>query len=133
MMKGWRGGVIVSDDVLNRLSSRLSRNHVTIIRNDWATGVLDKTGDAAQFVRFKDGSAAILLRPRATRYQLLHELKHYEHWLANRKLYGQLSRLDREEFVFQALQASHHWMSLTPAERNHAIDLIRYFRRLYGC
>ncbi|MEZ6063467.1 MAG: zincin-like metallopeptidase toxin domain-containing protein [Planctomycetaceae bacterium] len=130
-MKGWRNGEVIPDNVLKRLSSRLNRNNVSIIKNDWAKSVLDKTGDAAQFVRFRDGSAGILLRPNATRYQLLHELKHYEHWLANKKLYGQLSRLEREEFVFKALQESHYWKSLTAAEQKHAIEHIEYFRRLF--
>jgi hypothetical protein len=131
-MKGWRDGEITPDSVLQRLSSRLNRNNASIIKNDWATGVLDKTGDAAQFVRFKDDSAGILLRANATRYQLIHELKHYEHWLANKKLYGQLSRLQREKFVFKALRESHHWKSFTQAERLHALEHIKYFRRLFG-
>jgi hypothetical protein len=131
-MKGWRNGQIIPDNVLKRLSSRLNRHNVSIIRNDWAKGVLDKTGDAAGFVRFRDGSAGILLRPNATRYQLLHELKHYEHWLANKELYGQLSQLHREEFVFKALRESHHWKDFNSAERKHAAEQIEYFRRLLG-
>ena len=131
-MKGWRNGEIVADSVLHRVSSRLNRNNVAIIKNEWATGVLDKTGNAAQFVRFKDGSAGILLRPNATRYELLHELKHYEHWLANKKLYGQLCQLEREEFVFKALQENHYWKSFTDVERQHAFEHIEYFRRVFG-
>ena len=105
---------------------------MSIIKNDWATGVWDKTGDAAQFVRFNDGSAGILSRANATRYPLIHELKHHEHWLENKKLYGQLSQLQREEFVFKALRESHHWQSFTQAERLHALEHIEYFRRLFG-
>ncbi len=32
---------------------------MAIIKNEWATGVLDKTGQAAQFVRFKDGTSGM--------------------------------------------------------------------------
>lgn len=131
-MKDRTIGEVIPDGVLKRLSRRLNRNNVSIINNDWAKNILDKTGDVAQFVRFKDGSAGILLRPNATRYQLVHELKHYEHWLANKTLYGQLSRLEREEFVFKALQESHHWKSLTSEEQKHANEHIKYFRRLFG-
>lgn len=131
-MKGWKGGEIVPDRVLQRLTVHLNRNGVAIIKNDWAKSVLDMTGDAAQFVRFKDGSAGILLRPHATRYQLVHELSHYQHWLSDKAAYGRLSRLEREEFVFRALQQSHHWKSFNDAERRHARDHIEYFQRLFA-
>jgi hypothetical protein len=83
-------------------------------------------------MRFKDGSAAILLRPNATRYQLVHELKHYEHWLADPGEYAKMGKLEREEFVFKALQESNHWRLFTDAERSHALELIKYYRKLYG-
>ena len=130
-MKGFRNGEIIPDSVLERLSSRL-RNNTRIIKNEWAQKILDKTGDAAQFMRFKDGSAAILLRPNATRYQLVHELKHYEHWLADPVKYAKMGKLEREEFVFRALQESNHWRLFTDAERSHALELIKYYRKLYG-
>ena len=130
-MKGWKNGETVPDSVLNRLSSRLNRNNVSILRNEWARTILEKSGDRAQFVRFKDGSAGILLRPDATRYQLIHELKHYEHWLANPNTYENLSKLKREEFVFKALQESHHWKSFNDAEREHATAYIEYVRELF--
>jgi RHS repeat-associated protein len=130
-MKGFRNGEIIPDSVLKRLSSRL-RNNTRIIKNEWAQEILDKTGDGAQFMRFKDGSAAILLRPNATRYQLVHELKHYEHWLADPVKYAKMGKLEREEFVFKALQESNHWRLFTDAERSHALELIKYYRKLYG-
>ncbi|MGN6547523.1 MAG: zincin-like metallopeptidase toxin domain-containing protein [Aureliella sp.] len=103
-MKGWKSGEVVPESVLKRLSSRLNRNNVSVIQNEWALEILKKSGDGAQFVRFKDGSAGLLLRPNATRYQIVHEAKHYEHWLADPKKYGTLSKLEREEFVYKALQ-----------------------------
>mgnify|MGYP002635989429 FL=1 len=131
-MSGWRNGQIVPDSVLQRFSSWLNRNNVSIIKNDWSIGVLDKTGHAAQFVRFKDGSAGILLRPNATRYQLLHELKHHEHWLTNKELDARLCRWEREEFVFQTLQGNRYWKSFTEEERQHAVEHIEYFRHVFG-
>ncbi|XZE21868.1 hypothetical protein SH449x_001776 [Pirellulaceae bacterium SH449] len=65
-MKGFRDGEIIPDSVLARLSSR-RRINTRIIKNEWAHEILEKTGDVAQFTRFKDGSAAISLRPNATR------------------------------------------------------------------
>ncbi len=131
-MKGWKNGEVIPESVLKRLARRLSQNNVSVIQNEWAMEVLEKSGDRAQFVRFKDGSAALLLRPNATRYQIVHELKHYEHWLADPKKYGSLSKLEREEFVFEALQKSNHWLRFNDAERAHALEYIEYIRKLYG-
>ena len=131
-MKGFKDGEIIPDSVLKRLSTRLNRNHTAILKNEWAQGILEKTGDGAQFVRFKDGSAGILLRPNATRYQIVHELKHYEHWLADPEKYAGLGKSAREEHVFAALQESNHWRLFTDAERKHALEYIEYIRRLYG-
>ncbi|MDP1560071.1 MAG: zincin-like metallopeptidase toxin domain-containing protein [Pirellulaceae bacterium] len=131
-MNGFKDGELIADTVLARLSVRLSRNKVSIIKNEWALEILGKTGDGAQFVRFKDGSAGILLRPYATRYQLVHELKHYEHWLANPNDYAKSSKLEREEFVFRALLKSNHWRLFNDSERTHALEYIEYVRRLYG-
>ncbi len=107
-MKGFKDGEIIPNSVLKRLSSRLNRKNTSIIKNEWAQEILEKSGDGAQFVRFKDGCAGILLRPHATPYQLVHELKHYEHWLADPGKYAKLGKLEREEFVFKALQKSNH-------------------------
>lgn len=131
-MNGWKDGEIIPGATLNRLSSRLNRNNVSIIQDDWALTILKQSGDVAQFVRFKDGSAAILLQPNATRYQVVHELKHYEHWLLNPEAYAELNTLEREEFVFDALQKSNHWRVLNDAEKKHAVNYIRYVRKLYG-
>ena len=83
-------------------------------------------------MRFKDGSAGILLGPNATRYQLIHELMHYQHWLKNKSLYETLTKLAREEHVYKALKESHHWKYFTEAERIHAENLIEFYRRVYG-
>jgi len=131
-MKGWKDGEVIPESVLNRLSRRLNRNQVSVIQNEWALAILEKSGDGAQFVRFKDGSAGLLLRPDATRYQIVHELKHYEHWLADPKKYGMLSKLEREEFVFKALQESNRARLFNDAERAHALEYIEYLRKLYG-
>jgi hypothetical protein len=130
-MNGFKNGELIPGSVLVRLSTRLNRNRASVINNEWAQEILEKSGDGAQFVRFKDGSAGILLRPNATRYQLVHELKHYEHWLADPAKYAKLDRLEREEFVFSALQASNHWRLFTGDERAHAVEYIEYVRKLY--
>ncbi len=131
-MKGWKNGEVIPESVLKRLARRLSQNNVSVIQNEWAVEVLEKSGARAQFVRFNDGSAALVLRPNATRYQIVHELKHYEHWLADPEKYGSLSKLEREEFVFEALQKSNHWRRFNDAERAHALEYIEYIRKLYG-
>ena len=130
-MNGSRNGVVISDKVIQRLSSYINRNNASIIQNEWAEGILNRTKDGAQFVRFKDGSAAILLRQNATKYQLVHELKHYEHWLADPVGYARLSKLAREEFVFEKIQLSNHWQFFSPSEQDHAVEYMNYIRRLY--
>ena len=130
-MKGFKDCVTIPDSVLKRLSSRLNRNNVSIIKNEWAQGILEKSGDRAQFIRFKDRSAGILLRSNVTRYELVHELKHYEHWLADPAAYKKLGKLAREKFVFDALQESNHWPRFTTAERIHALEYVNYMRKLY--
>lgn len=131
-MKGFKDGELISDSVIKRLSSRLNRNNVSIIKNEWSQELLEKSGDGAQFVRFKDGSAGILLRPNPTRYQLVHELKHYEHWLADPKRYVTSNKLEREAFTFKAMQESNHWRLFNDAERDHAVEYIEYIRKLFG-
>lgn len=131
-MAAWQDGEQVSARLLERLSRRLSRFRISIIQNEWALSLLDRSQDAAQFVRFKDGSAAILHRPDATRYQLLHELKHAEHWLSNPVAYAGASKLERESFVFEALRASRRWQRYSSSERRHAVEYIQYLQRLYG-
>jgi hypothetical protein len=131
-MRGWKNGEVIPESVLKRLSSRLNRKQVAIIQNEWALEILEKSGDAAQFIRFKDKSAGLLLRPSATRYQVVHELKHYEHWRADPIKYGALSKLEREEFVFKAIRESNHWRLFNDTERAHAVEYIEYIRKLYG-
>ncbi len=131
-LDAWKGGEVIANAVLARLSRFLNRNNVSIIQNQWALDRLERTSDAAQFVRFKDGSAAILVRPIATRYQLIHELKHYQHWLSDPLEYGACGKLAREEVVYAALRTSHHWRTFTEAEQTHATEYIEYLRLLYG-
>ena len=131
-MREFKDGELIPISVLKRLSRRLNRNNTSIITNEWVQEILEKTGDGAQFVRFRDRSAGILLRPNATRYQLVHELKYYEHWRSDPAKYAKLGKLEREEFVFEASQESNHWRLFTDAERTHALEYIEYIRRLYG-
>ncbi|MFN9157819.1 MAG: zincin-like metallopeptidase toxin domain-containing protein [Planctomyces sp.] len=93
--------------------------------------ILQRTGDAAQFVRFRDGSAGLLLQSPATRYQIVHELKPYEHWLASPLAYCAISKLEREEFVFASIQKSNHWRLFNDTERLHAAEYIQYLRKLF--
>jgi len=130
-MKGWKNGEVISEAVISRLSRRLARNRVSVIQNQWAMDILQRTGDAAQFVRFRDGSAGILLQSPATRYQIVHELKHYEPWLASPLAYCAISKLEREEFVFASIQKSNHWRLFNDTERLHAAEYIQYLRKLF--
>jgi len=130
-MKGWKNGEVISEAVISRLSRRLARNRVSVIQNQWAMDILQRTGDAAQFVRFRDGSAGILLQSPATRYQIVHELKHYEHWLASPLAYCAISKLERKEFVFASIQKSNHWRLFNDTERLHAAEYIQYLRKLF--
>lgn len=130
-MKGWKNGEVISEAVISRLSRRLARSRVSVIQNQWAMDILQRTGDAAQFVRFRDGSAGILLQSPATRYQIVHELKPYEHWLASPLAYCAISKLEREEFVFASIQKSNQWRLFNDTERLHAAEYIQYLRKLF--
>ena len=130
-MTPWLNGEVISAAAIKRLSRRLGRVKVSIISNDWAIQTLGRLGAEAQFVRFKDGSAAILLRPLATRYQLVHELKHFEHWLRGPSDYAKMGRLEREEFVYKRLQESNHWRRFNVSEKAHALEYIKYIRLLH--
>ena len=41
---------------IEKQSATTTRINASIIKNEWAQGILKKSGDGAQFVRFKDGS-----------------------------------------------------------------------------
>jgi len=94
-------------------------------------GFLRNPATVRNLLDFKDRSAGILLRSNVTRYELVHELKHYEHWLADPAAYKKLGKFAREEFVFDALQESNHWPRFTSAKRIHALEYVNYMRKLY--
>jgi hypothetical protein len=75
---------------------------------------------------FKDGSATIFLRSDRTRYELVHELRRYGHFKTiGADSYRRLTRLEQEQFVYDALRRSRHWTGFTAAEIQHAQDYIR--------
>lgn len=51
-MAAWQDGEQVSARLLERLSRRLNRLRISILQNEWALSLLDRSHDAAQFVRF---------------------------------------------------------------------------------
>jgi len=128
LVQGRRAGTVVPDGVLSRLDWRLLRNKVALSRG--ADDLLAEAGAGGMFRVYKDGSATIFLRSNPTRYELLHELKHYEHFLdVGADAFKGISRLNQEQFVFDALRRSHHWAGFTAAEQAHAL---RYIRSLGG-
>ena len=78
-MIGRRGGTVVADDVLKRLEPLLLKNRVVVSKN--ADRMLAGRAASGIFRVFKDGSATIFLRSDRTRYELIHELKHYGHFM----------------------------------------------------
>ncbi|MBC8289332.1 MAG: hypothetical protein H8E37_03355 [Planctomycetes bacterium] len=112
--RGRLGGEIIDGPVLEKLQERLSRNGVIIRQDDEAVAILTSREAAGAFRPVGDG-AEILLLHDATRYEIMHELRHYMHWLRDPKAYkqlkGRLGEFEREQFVFQSLTRSPHWRS----------------------
>lgn len=81
-----------------------------------------ETGQAAGF----DGvQRFMVLGDSPTEYQVAHEMAHLQHWEElGAEAYGDLSRLEKEQFVFDKLTSSELWETLTDEERMHAVDYI---------
>ncbi len=123
-MTGRRGGTVVPDNVLKRLDPSLLKNRVVVSKN--ADRMLAGRAASSIFRVFKDGSATIFLRSDRTRYELVHELRHYGHFRTiGADSFRRLTRLEQEQFVYDALRKSRHWREFTAAEIQHAQDYIR--------
>lgn len=105
------------------MRTRLGKLGVVVTKDDAA---LKPRNRAGAFQGFKDGSAKITLRSDPTRYELLHELAHYEHFKSlGFDKYNKLGRVKKEQYVYDSLRTSHHWCTLTNDERIHAAEYIR--------
>ena len=124
-MIGRRGGIAISPTVITRLNSEI--NGLTVLTDQDA---FIKIGNAAMITVNADGTAVIRLRSGATRYELLHELQHFEHlqkigaatYIAEAKTVAGNLRL--EQFVYDRLRAL-HWKSLSSIEQSHADQYIK--------
>jgi RHS repeat-associated protein len=131
-MKGRRGGEVVSDQALKNVEWSMLSNRVVLSRN--ADAMLARSQAGGVFRVYKDGSATMFLASNPTRYELLHELQHYEHFMQiGPQKYLQLGKtaagqLQLEQFAYDNLRR-YHWGSLTSCEIQHAQD---YIRRLGG-
>jgi RHS repeat-associated protein len=93
-------------------------------------GVALKVGD--KFVRpgyagaFDSVGKQLLLKSNPTTYEVLHELSHYiQYKKLGPSAYQALSRVEREQFVFDMLQNSAaRWAKLTYEQQQHAIEYI---------
>jgi Metallopeptidase toxin 4 len=123
-MIGRRGGTLVADEFLKRLEPTLLKNRVVVSKN--ADRMLAGRAASGIFRVFNDGSATIFLRSDRTRYELVHELTHYRHFRSiGADSFRRLTRLEQEQFVYDALKRSRHWKDFTAAEIQHAQDYIR--------
>ena len=135
---GHHAGGIVSDATITQLSERLLRNGVTIDRTEAAVSILDNRKAYAGFSPSNDKKTAkLLLRPDATRYDIAHELKHYEEWLADKSAFVERgsvlkgmgnvndpaemfarakAKFEAEKYVFDSLNETHS-NRLTVAEK----------------
>jgi hypothetical protein len=105
----------------------------------------NKRGKHSLKVEKKAGTDEILsvkhqikLKPGATEYDVLHESLHAKQ--ANEYLrkfglkkgleeYSKLSELQKEQFVFDEMLKSEKWKTLTPLERQHAVDYLYYYHK----
>ena len=124
-MIGRRGGLAVSPTVITRLNSEIKGLKVLTDQDAFI-----KFGNAAKITVNADGTAVIRLRSGATRYELLHELQHYEQlqkigaatYIAEANTIA--GNLRQEQFVYDRLRAL-HWKSLSSLEQAHADQYIK--------
>lgn len=119
---------------------------MTIVRGPEADRLLRGSDAAAQFRASKDGTARIILRSDATRYDVAHELGHYSDWLADpaeflsrgrtwkspmspsQKLEYWQWKYDAEKSVYDRFRGNDTiWERLNPLEQRDANRQMRYY------
>jgi hypothetical protein len=121
------GRNVLSERTIERLKTRLSRNGVDLITgseaDDYIKTVRERPGQVyvditAIFRADTDSSAKMYIRSGATRNDVMHELRHYMHWLedpdAFLQMTGEIGRLKKELYVLESLRQSNHWLGKGP-------------------
>jgi hypothetical protein len=132
LVVGRRLGTVMEKAELDQLEKKLlKRAKATTLAKD-KDAMLKAKGGAGMFTAHQDGSSTISLMANPTRYELLHELAHLEHFESLKydyKAWSKLSQLEREQYAYDALRKSADWSTFSSAER---LDAERYIRHVGG-
>ncbi len=118
-----RGGALYGDAKLAKLENYLAKRGVTLEKN--ADAFLDARNANGAFRSMGDGTAKMYLRSNATRYEVLHELSHFNHLRSvGPTAYQAAGRVAKEQFVYNALKSNRAWSTFAQTERDHAFMYI---------
>lgn len=119
-MAGRLGGELYDAGKLAQLEGYLGRRGVTLQVGDEFLPV-GKAGG------FNAAEGTLSLRSNPTQYEVWHELSHFRQFQKiGPEAYGNLSRVQKEQFVFDLLNNSpKRWNGLNFDQQQHAIDYIQ--------
>jgi RHS repeat-associated protein len=134
-----RGGTLYGEaqlDKLQRYLVRPSRRCRVLLRRN-ADDFLSQVAKRRMvkevgglFRAYPDSTGFLFLRSNPTRYEVLHELRHFiDFRRLGYQAYKALEELGQEQSVYYALQESRNWIRFSQAERDHAYE---YILRLGG-
>jgi hypothetical protein len=119
-LPGRLGGELYDAGKLAQLEGYLGRRGITL-------NVGDEFLPAGRAGGFNAGERTLSLRSNPTQYEVWHELSHFRQFQRlGPESYGNLSRVQKEQFVFDLLNNSpKRWNALSFKQQQHAIDYIQ--------
>jgi hypothetical protein len=128
LVVGRRLGTEMEKAELDALEKSLlqQRPKVTVLSRD-QDAMLTNLGGSSMFRALPDGSSTIFLKSNPTRYEVLHELAHLEHFESLKndfKNWCKLTMTQKEQYVYDALRKSASWATFSSKERQDARDYI---------
>lgn len=127
------GGRPLTEAQLQQFRAKVWQEHrIDLVkhRRDFPESLQLRPVEGASFRVMTDGSRKIIVRENATAYEVMHEYfhaLHYEQVLTTRGAgaYSQISKREREQFVYDAMR-THFWHRLTDEQkRNAAYNVIQ--------
>ncbi len=119
-MRGRAGGSVIPENLLREWMLDLVQNRVDLVRN--ADKAIDAVNpkDGAQFIARKNGWATIRLRKDATILEFSHEVYHLQHFEEigrDLEKWNNLTRFEKEYYVYKKIKEDGLWELLTDAEK----------------
>ena len=128
MMIGRRLGTVMEKAEFDALEATVGRGRTATRLARDADAFLKEQKVDAMFRPYADGSSTVFVKANATRYEVLHELAHREHFAAlgyDVKAWGKLSTLEREQEAFDRLRRSADWGTFSEVERESAAQYLK--------